>query len=100
VAYVGCPVDDDESALRRARTDAGDCAAFVIKEVELSNNGLGPDFGEGLEGDAIPRPVREASDSLILFIFVEAVSSAESGDVGEDKRLLDCGSMLSRGGRK
>lgn len=102
MAYAGNPVDDDESALRWVgglRTDAG--VVLVSREDEFSNSGLGADFGEGLEGVVVPSPVREAIESLMLFIFVEAVSSPDSGDVGEDKRpLLGCGSMLSRGGRK
>ena len=103
VAYVGNPVDDDESALRRVgglRT-GGDGAALVSKEVELSNSGFGADFGSGLDGLVATSPAREAIESLMLFSFAEAVSSPESGDVGEDKRLLlGCGSMLSRGWRK
>ena len=102
MAYAGNPADDDESALRRVgglRT--GGVAALVSNEVELSNSGLGADLGEGLEGVVATSPAREAIESLMLLSFAEAVSSPESGDVGEDKRLLlGCGSMLSRGGRK
>ncbi len=103
MAYAGNPADDDESALRWVGGLCIDAegAALVSKEVELSNSGLGADFGEGLEGVVVASPARDAIESLMLFIFVEAVSSPDSGDMGEDKRLLlGCGSMLSRGGRK
>jgi hypothetical protein len=102
VTYAGNPADDDESALRRSGglRPGGEGADLVSKEDELSNSGFGPDFGEGLEELVVTRPAREAIESL-MFSFAEAVSSPDSGDVGEDKRaLLGCGSILSRGGRK
>ena len=103
MTYAGNPADDDESALRRVGglRMRGEGAVLVSKEDELSNSGFGPGFGEGLEGLVATSPAREAIESLMLFSFAEAVSSPESGDVGDDKRLLlGCGSMLSRGGRK
>jgi hypothetical protein len=82
---------------------SGEDDGLVTKEAELSRSGLGADFGDGFDGDGIGsvNPARDAIESLRIFACGEGVSSAESGDVGEDwAYLLGCGSMLSRGGRK
>lgn len=95
--------DDSESPLKRGggvRTSTEDVDPET-KEDELRRSGLGPDFGDGLDGVTAVNPARDASESLMPFNCGEGASSPESGDVGGSQAfLLGCGSMLSRGGRK
>ena len=95
-------MDDVESFLRCMTGACGGIAVdFVSKEDELSSSsGLGPDLGEGFAEFAVASPLRDASESLRLFACVEGVSPPESEGGGEDGKLLGCGSILSRGGRK